>query len=100
MASLDKGRYSWETEAGKNKASFQGDYFPNFLHKETAQILQAAQAIRRRGRAASIVSSQSSYLGGESKPVAFFSKHNHKEDSQRQLMSKSGKKANKGKTGR
>lgn len=35
----------------RTKASFQGGYFPNFLHKETAQILQVAQAIRnRRGK--------------------------------------------------
>lgn len=34
----------------RTKASFQGAYFPNFLHKDTAQILQAAQAIRSRRR--------------------------------------------------
>lgn len=30
MASLDKGRYSWETEAGKNKSKFSGRLFPQF----------------------------------------------------------------------
>lgn len=33
----------------RTKAGFQGAYFPSFLHKNIAEILQAAQAIRSRG---------------------------------------------------
>lgn len=45
------------------------------------------------------IGSQSSYLGEEPKPVAFFSNYNHKKDPLRQLMPKSSKKTSKGKAG-